>query len=328
MSDDTDKLPTIKEWLESTLGLQLPAISLPQTLKNADKALGKIVLAAGENVEAKIRGATQKSKAQRKIELEQMFRTADEKRKFENRLAATQLALEQINQNPGDSDAKSEIEDDWLNLFARMAEDKTSEELRQLFGKILAGEIRRPGSFSLRTLQLVSTLRRSDAEAVANFLPFAIDQMVVPFRKNKTQLPNAGTRLLMQELGVALGNPGQLGGISLGFAVPPNQRILKSASKIGVLIQNDSSNEVGLSIPGQTLTQAAKELINIANLPASDYSFVEEFGKAIATQCKQRQLDDYKSDKLLVHIVDLSPMLPDGTIQYRIRKTIRDQDLS
>jgi Protein of unknown function (DUF2806) len=38
------------------------------------------------------------------------------------------------------------IEDDWLNNFEKEASQKSSEEMQRLFGRILAGEIRRPST--------------------------------------------------------------------------------------------------------------------------------------------------------------------------------------
>jgi hypothetical protein len=159
-----DELPTIGELVSNWLGVQLPALPMRQTAKNLDKALSKIVLALGENLEARIKSNTTKTKAHGKINVEGMYRTADEKRKLENRAAATQAALEDLRRSPPRDDAQSEIEDDWLNYFARLIEDKSSEELQTLFGKILSGEIKRPGSFSLTTMQTLALISKRDAE--------------------------------------------------------------------------------------------------------------------------------------------------------------------
>jgi hypothetical protein len=111
-----EKLPTISEAISNWLGLQLTG--LPQTLKNTDKAIGKLILAAAENLEARMRNNTGKVKAQGKIDVEGMYRTQEEERKLENRAATMKAALEEMegNSNAQQTDAKSEIEDDWLNL--------------------------------------------------------------------------------------------------------------------------------------------------------------------------------------------------------------------
>src|SRR5260370_30873449 len=147
----SDDPPTLGQAISQWLGLQMPSIRLPQTLKNVDKAFGRIVLAGGENVAERIRQSTKKIEAEGSIEIAGMFRTEEERRKFKNKEAVARSAIVELWNDPGAADAPSEIEDDWLNLFARLAEDKSSEELQALFGRILAGGIRRPGSFSLRT---------------------------------------------------------------------------------------------------------------------------------------------------------------------------------
>jgi hypothetical protein len=226
-----DALPTFKEWVESYFGFQLPSVPLPHTLKNADKAVAKVVLALGENVEARIRGGTKLVTARSKITVDQLFRTADAKRKFENRAVATRVALDEIKQAPGTVDATADIEDDWLNFYAKLVEDKSSAELQQLFGRILAGEIRKPGSFSLRTLQLVSTLSKEDAEAIAKFLPYAINDKAVAIRKDHSSQPTLDTRLRMEDIGVIAGGSGGPGGLALDVSVQPNSGDANVASK-------------------------------------------------------------------------------------------------
>ena len=167
---DDDELPTIGQVISNWLGVRLPTVTLPQTLKNIDKAIGKIILAGGENLEARIKGNTARSRATNKINVDGLFRTEEEKRKLENRAAAMKTALEDLDANPITVDASAEIEDDWLNLFVCLSEDKSSEELQRLFGRILSGEIRRPGSYSLRTVQLMSTISRQDADALYTFV--------------------------------------------------------------------------------------------------------------------------------------------------------------
>ena len=135
-------LPSMSDWIANWLGFQLPSIPMPQTVRNFDKAVGKILLAAGDNAEARIKANTGKAKAKGRIEIDGLYRTDEEKRKLENRAATVKIAVDEMNDKPGQQDARDEIDDDWLNLYSRLAEDKSSEELRSLFGKILAGEIR------------------------------------------------------------------------------------------------------------------------------------------------------------------------------------------
>jgi Protein of unknown function (DUF2806) len=204
---DTDGLPTIGDLISNWLGVKLPAIAIPlrQTRKNFDKALSKIVLAAGENVEARIKSNTAKTKARGKIDVDGMYRTEDERRKIENRAAATQAAIEDLRQSPPQDDAQAEIDDDWLNYFARLVEDKNSEELQSLFGKLLSGEIKRPGSFSLMTMQSLALISKPDAELLSKLLSFAVGGQIVhliPMIMGIQPLPNELCWMNLELLGI------------------------------------------------------------------------------------------------------------------------------
>jgi hypothetical protein len=262
--EEGDELPTIGEALSNWLGVQLPSIPLPQAVKNFDKAISKIVLAAGENLEARIKSNTAKAKVQSKIDLADLVRTEDEQRKLSNRIAAAKAAIDDIEANPPSADAASAIEDDWLNFFARLAEDKSSEELQLLFGRILSGEIRKPGSFSLRTLLFMSTISKREAEALTSLLAFAIDGMIIPFQKGNDGRPTDAERFFLQELGVG-GNPTVFGGMEVKQVVEAGQKRVFLASHRGILLENQTNSSIEISVPGQAITQLGKELFSIAN---------------------------------------------------------------
>lgn len=57
-----------------------------------------------------------------------------------------------------------EISSDWLNAFEQEAANMSSEHMQRLFGKILAGEIKRPSSYSIRTVKLMAQLDNHAAQ--------------------------------------------------------------------------------------------------------------------------------------------------------------------
>jgi hypothetical protein len=252
-----------------------------QTAKNLDKAVSKVVLALGENLEARIKSNTAKMKAHAKINVEGMYRTEDERRKIENRAATTQAALEDLRQSPPQDDAQSEIDDDWLNYFARLIEDKSSEELQTLFGKILSGEIKRPGSFSLTTLQTLALISKRDAELLSNLLSFAIGGTLVPFETTEDGHPNIVERVFLDELGIA-GHPSEIGGMEMNFTINESSRLLLSAMGYrAIFVINDMAEPANFSIPGQVLTTVGKELLSIANSPPTDMEFLRKIARKI-----------------------------------------------
>jgi hypothetical protein len=60
--------------------------------------------------------------------------------------------------------AAKPVSPEWLLRFRRESADTTDAELQTLWARLLAGEIGHPGRFSLRTVDVVSKMRRSDAD--------------------------------------------------------------------------------------------------------------------------------------------------------------------
>ena len=64
-----------------------------------------------------------------------------------NRESVMEQATEELKNEPPTEDSKEEIDEDWLEMFSRIAETKSNKDVQLFLAKILAGEIRKPGSF-------------------------------------------------------------------------------------------------------------------------------------------------------------------------------------
>jgi Protein of unknown function (DUF2806) len=83
-----------------------------------------------------------------------------------------ELLKDEEKESKPSNQAKQEIDDDWLNLFERYAEVASSDRLRDLWSRVLTGEIRKPQTFYLRTLRFISEL---DVETAALFEQYAAE---------------------------------------------------------------------------------------------------------------------------------------------------------
>lgn len=72
-------------------------------------------------------------------------------------VAAAELAGETV---VGDQ----QPDDDWIARFFTSAQDINSSQMQDLWGRILSGEIKQPGSYSLRTLDFIRNISSSEAE--------------------------------------------------------------------------------------------------------------------------------------------------------------------
>ncbi|MBI5302273.1 MAG: DUF2806 domain-containing protein [Chloroflexi bacterium] len=65
-----------------------------------------------------------------------------------------------------------EIEDDWITNFFDRCRLVSDDEMQQIWAKILAGEANSPGKFSKRTVNLLASLDKSDAELFSSLCSF------------------------------------------------------------------------------------------------------------------------------------------------------------
>ncbi|MFC3639959.1 DUF2806 domain-containing protein [Camelimonas fluminis] len=88
-----------------------------------------------------------------------------------NKDAVAAFAIEDLSNDPP-AEGSTGPADDWLAKFERLAEDASSEDLRVLFGKLLAGEIRSPRSIAPATLHFASLLDAETTQLIDRVLPF------------------------------------------------------------------------------------------------------------------------------------------------------------
>lgn len=72
--------------------------------------------------------------------------------------ATTAVAYKELEKSPPLNGPVADISEDFLNAFEREASQVSTEQMQRLFGRILAGEVRRPSSFSIKTIKLISQL--------------------------------------------------------------------------------------------------------------------------------------------------------------------------
>ena len=83
-----------------------------------------------------------------------------EAKRLRNRSAVAQQAIQEL----GDAEVPDhEPDHDWTARFFNYVQDISSEEAQSLWAKVLAGEVERPGSTSIRTLSILRNLDQASA---------------------------------------------------------------------------------------------------------------------------------------------------------------------
>lgn len=284
-------------WLEQFLPFKLPRIPLPQTARNLDKAVARLVLAGGEYLASRLDASTSRVVARSDAErafigraTQRMQSDADiphlEDRAMEyalgdavhrqhNRELILSLTAEHLAQSTEPEDAPQEIGDDWLNLFARLAEEKSDEDIQHLWSRILSAEIRSPGSSSLRTLQFLSTISRDDAIRIVKAFSYVLDELFILGNISEDYL-SYDELLFLLEMGV-------ISEIGTHHQGPDYEKHSKSSSKYlsqlvyfdKVILLEGGDPEYVVKIPACPLSTAGKEIFRISDTKRPDYRFLD-----------------------------------------------------
>jgi uncharacterized repeat protein (TIGR03899 family) len=135
-----------------------------------------------------------------------------ENRRQQNIEAVTAHAAEELAESVAQNAAVPN--EDWLTRFFAYAQDISSEQFQTVWARILAGEIKRPGAFSLRALESIRNLDGEDARVLQTMLAPAVythtnsgrRQYIVPcrnadFLQEKFEVYE-GLQIAMAEIGM------------------------------------------------------------------------------------------------------------------------------
>lgn len=175
------------------------------------------------------------------------------------------------------------VEQGWITRFFDSVADVSDEDLQKLWGKVLAGEIKQPRSYSLRTLETLKNLSKYEAELFQKILPYIITA-------NRNLILTSDTKILEKygltyEEMITLDECGLINSsalLSINQLVSNTEHIfLHNSSKL-ILVKGLNTDEVEISIGVFCLTRAGQELFNILNDISNDeyfYDFAEEIMK-------------------------------------------------
>ena len=218
MSDDSSPVGDSElNWVQEILQGGLPQIALG---KHVSTALGRLIcgitdvpLAAIHSAAQRIRdgsdarhrvGAALVTAALKRIkERPELADTALAKwapadiRKQMNREAIAAKVIENLADDPPSPGLTEGPTDDFMNLYEDVAERASSESLRDLLARILAGELRKPRSISLQTLLVASVVDQPLANAITRASVWVTDNffpIVGPLRFDEKldELADAG----------------------------------------------------------------------------------------------------------------------------------------
>jgi hypothetical protein len=180
-------------------------------------------------------------------------------RKQENREAVAAEAHEQLAASPEKTEATEEdVDEDWMNVFSRYAEAASSQRVRAIWGKILAGEIRKSGSFSALTMRILSEMDQDIAQEFEFFAQYVFGGYAVKQKSwNRGRFFDLGCKL--ETAGLVTGGSGAVNRIIQA----KTEAVLTLASYGDYLFL--AKMDEGAQYPVLALTNSGKQLLNLTN---------------------------------------------------------------
>ncbi|QCE40894.1 DUF2806 domain-containing protein [Psychroserpens sp. NJDZ02] len=177
------------------------------------------------------------------------------------------------------------VDEDWTTRFFNYAEDVSNDEMQDLWGRILAGEIKQPNSFSLRTLELIRNLTKIEAQVFTKAANFVISSWNSPFLfkgKNEDSLANYGfsfeDQLLLTEIGIIQAETN----ISRRLSKQDNDSILYFESGNKIIKTSKKANTPEHRISILRFSKIGVELLKLITPTVND-DYLKEFCLSLET---------------------------------------------
>jgi len=177
-----------------------------------------------------------------------------------------------------DTAKPEEIEDDWISNFFDKVKFISDNEMQDLWAKLLAGESNEPGKYSKRTVELIASLDKKDAQLFNDLCTFCwfdgheAYSLIYNKAENeiyKKQNINFSSLLHLQDIGLIQFNS-TAGFRRLGFQ--KYFTIYYYGKIINLEFKKDTENE--LNIGNVMLTKSGQELISICKSEINDDFFM------------------------------------------------------
>lgn len=210
------------------------------------------------------------------------FQEAKKQLNIEN---VTAFAAEELKNEPQVTDEP--IDEDWTTRFFRIAEDISNEEMQALWGKILAGEIKQPKTYSLRTLELIRNLSKREADTFMKVANFAINSGNANyiFKTNDDALLSKKYNIEYDDIAllieIGLIQPGDFVSLQLFQQTTDSQSVFTCGNII--IIAKIKADTPTIQMPVNVFTNAGNELLSLINCnPSMDY--LTEVAKSIKSE--------------------------------------------
>ncbi len=173
-----------------------------------------------------------------------------------------------------------EMDEDWINRFFNSIEDISNEKMQEIWAKVLAGEILKPRTFSLRTLSLLKNLTHREIEVFNKIINYILTCPSDIYNKYTDYFIPAGmVQGFFDKEGIVysdmlnLSDAGLLNcgtGITINFWVKKGEIEYIHSNCGSILLENHTNKNIIAKGYSYFLTESGKELAKVVNYDTDD----------------------------------------------------------
>lgn len=183
---------------------------------------------------------------------------AKETRKINNTKSVIEKASSHFVE--GEKVSDEPVNTDWTNRFFSIVEDISDETLQDVWGRILAGEVKRPNSFSLRTLDLLRNITKEEAELFVKASKFYVEKDYICTEEFALSLHET---LLLGETGFI--NSEEL---TMTWTVEQNNKSNVIIDRnVLFILHNNSDKQIKCTLSIKKLSKSGIEILSLVDRP-------------------------------------------------------------
>lgn len=156
------------------------------------------------------------------------------------------------------------VDPDWTARFFADAQDVSSEQMQQIWSRILAGEVETPGRTSLRTLSILRDMTQRDARLFARLAPFTISRFILNDEAATGELdsfPSYAQLLHLANIGLVRADPG----LVLHFHGEEDSLLDRDRTVFSFIGRGPQGDGIRFSLPVYLLTESGRELYGLSD---------------------------------------------------------------
>lgn len=192
---------------------------------------------------------------------------------------------------------EDKVDDDWLYRWRDYAGDVSSENMQRLWGRLLAGEVKSPGSYSLRCLEFIKNLSHKEAKLIERASSLALEGLIWAESDDDGNVIGA---LSFQDL-LDLDNLGVIAGVSGGGLIntingtrPEGNWLLLLRSNKKCLILKHKVAGTLLQFKNYQFTAIGKQMLSLGTFE-DDVEYLRRCAKHHASQGFDVSVGDFEN---------------------------------